>query len=277
MDSNEDRVQRLLNDQKRRLLEDSRGVHISQGEVRLPPEAEQDWLEYVSELDRQYSAHRQITVRAFAGYPAVKPFATLTPAELETELDALLEHLLANNIVVHFGRPVSDAEVYRFITEELFEERMDDIRINGMLHTFLYDDVHPDVESEVRSALDDFFMAFFMRDYALLWRMSAHGAAYSVHGGRMTPERLMLAFQRVFDRVMMFTGHCLGEASCEIDGNCAEARCVLSWTGIQRETRRVCGGSGEAVVGFQKNRYSAWDVVRVALPGLMETRASLSR
>ena len=277
MDSKEDHVQRLLNDQKRRLLEDLHGIHISQGEARLPPEAEQDWLEYVSELDRQYSAHRETTVRAFAGYPAVKPLASISPSELEIELDTLLEHLLANNIVVHFGRPVSDAEAYRFITEELLEEQMDDIRIAGMLHTFLYDEAHPDAESEVRSALDDFFMAFFVRDYAMLWRMCSHGALTSPRKGCMTPERLMLTFQLVYDRVMMFTGHCLGVASCEIDRDRAEARCVLSWTGIQRETRRVCGGSGEAVVGFQKNRYNAWDVVRVALPGLIETGVSLSR
>jgi hypothetical protein len=33
--------------------------------------------------------------------------------------------------------------MYRFLVTELLEEMMDDIRIPGMTHNFLYDDFHP--------------------------------------------------------------------------------------------------------------------------------------
>ena len=39
---------------------------------------------------------------------------------------------------------VSKKELYRFAVEELFEYEMEDIRIPGMMHGFIYDEFHPD-------------------------------------------------------------------------------------------------------------------------------------
>ncbi len=268
MDGNQERIQRALNDQKRQLLEERHDVRIYQGDIRLPPEVEGDWLEYIAEFERQFSAHRETTVGAFAGHPAVRPLASIPPEDLSAELELLLEHLLAHNIVVHFGRPVSDAEAYRFITEELLNEKMEDIRIDGMLHTFLYDECHPDEAGEVRSAMEDFLMAFFMRDRASLWRMCSHLAPSSAIGGNLAAQALMQCFETVFSRIMTFTGHCFGMTTCEVHGDHAHAHCVISWTGIQGGTRTLHGGSGEARIRFRRNEYGAWDVERVSLPGL---------
>lgn len=269
MENPQDSIQRALNDQKRKHLEEQCGVHFFQGDLRMPPDAEGDWLGYIAEFERQYSAHKRIRVRAFVGHPAVQPLASIPPQELDATLEGLLELLLDNNIVIHFGRPVSDAEAYRFITEELLEEEMDDIRIDGMIHTFAYSDFHPDDASTIRTVVEDVLLAFFTRDRGTLWRMASHpdGSAPDQHPA--VACGLMRSCERVYSRVAAFTGHGVGMVTCAIDGRDAEARCLVSWAGIERETRLVRGGSGEALIRLHQNRYRAWDIVHVALPGLI--------
>lgn len=41
---------------------------------------------------------------------------------------------------------VDDAEAYRFITEELMDEEIDDIRIEGLRHCFIYEEFHPNTD-----------------------------------------------------------------------------------------------------------------------------------
>jgi len=269
MENREERIQRALNDQKRKHLEEQRGVRFFQGDRRMPPDAEGDWLGYIAEFERQYSAHKRISVRAFIGHSGVQPLASIPPQELDATLEGLLELLLDNNIVIHFGRPVSDAEAYRFITEELLEEEMDDIRIDGMIHTFAYNDFHPDEASTIRTVVEDVLLAFFTRDRGALWRMASHADGSAPDHRRAVSSELMSSCEQVYSRIAAFTGHGVGMVTSAIDGRDAEARCLVSWAGIERQTRLVHGGSGEAVIRLHQNRYHTWDIVRLALPGLM--------
>ena len=55
---------------------------------------------------------------------------------------------------------VDDRELYRFITEELFFAETDNIRIEGMVNTFTYEEFHPNHEFDLRSSSQEFFESF---------------------------------------------------------------------------------------------------------------------
>ena len=38
---------------------------------------------------------------------------------------------------------VEEREIYRFVTEELFSHKMDNMRIPGMMACFIYEEFHP--------------------------------------------------------------------------------------------------------------------------------------
>ena len=145
-----ERAQRIVNDLKRKELEARYGaVFSSPDESEIPSEVEAQWLENIDEFERQFENAAQITLREFLGSPSVRPLADIPPSELEAELNALLDLLAEQNVVVDFLREVEDAEAYRFITEELFDEEIDDIRVPGMVLHFIYEEFHPGPEDEI--------------------------------------------------------------------------------------------------------------------------------
>lgn len=67
----------------------------------------------------------------FIGKPEFKKFEELNPEEIESELDRLLETFEKESVSISFCCDYDDEIIYRFITEELFEEEIDDIRIHS--------------------------------------------------------------------------------------------------------------------------------------------------
>lgn len=142
-----ERAQRIVNDLKRKELEERYGALFSSpDESKIPSEVEAQWLENIDEFERQFENAARIRLREFVGSPAVRLLADIPPAELEAELNALLDLLAEHAVSVDFLREVDDAEAYRFITEELLDEEIDDIRVPGMVLHFIYEEFHPGEE-----------------------------------------------------------------------------------------------------------------------------------
>ena len=128
---------------KKRSLKEDFGCTFHGGNSSLPPEVEWDWLHYVEEFERQFRNRRQTTVRRFVGNPDVQPLQSLTGVQLPGELERLLDILADNSVLVHFDTGIPDIEMYRFLSGELLDQEMDDIRIPGMTHNFIYEEFHP--------------------------------------------------------------------------------------------------------------------------------------
>lgn len=139
-----ERAQRIVNDLKRKELEERYGaVFSAPDESEIPSEVEAQWLENIDEFERQFENAAQIPLREFVGSPSIRPVADIPPSEVPAELDALLELLGENEVVVDFPDEIDEVEAYRFITEELLDEKIDDIRVPGMVLHFMYSEFHP--------------------------------------------------------------------------------------------------------------------------------------
>ncbi len=160
-DDEQDRIQRILNEKKRKELEEQYGMIFSDEEIDLPPDVEGEWLDYIAEFERQFENAERIPIRDFIGNPPIKPLAEIPDEDLESELEALLDLLLENGIHVDFLMDVEDDEAYRFITEELLDEEMDNIRIEGMIHGFIYEEFHPSDEYDSQFWAEHFLDSLF--------------------------------------------------------------------------------------------------------------------
>ncbi len=267
MDPDQNRIQRALNEQKKNELEKLYGARFSDTPNGIPPEAEGEWLDYVTEFERQFAENGQITVREFVGSPELRPLAAIPPEELPAATEALMELLFDNNIQVHFDREVSDAEVYRFVTEELFREKMDNIRIEQMMHTFVYDQFHPDEASRVRRDAEFFLNALFFRDRRMIWQMLSKKEVKDFAGKKCPAELFMLTLNEIYRKVESFTSHLMEVTSCDVDMPRAEVTASLTWAGIAADTKKPVGGSGTASVQFVQSPAGGWDVVGVTVPG----------
>src|SRR5690606_22942096 len=58
-----------------------------------------------------------------------------------------------------------DMVIYRFITEELVEHQMDDMRIPGMTLHYAYEEFHPNHDYDLRLGAEYFVVPIFLRTW----------------------------------------------------------------------------------------------------------------
>jgi len=265
-DSPQDRVQRALNERKRKDLEEKYGARFSFSDSDASPEIIGEWLDTVEEFERQFQAAGKTTVRAYAGNPRFTPLSLLPPGEIPGELRRLIDHLGSYAVAVHFDRSVPPAEAYRFITEELLDMEIDDVRIAGMTHSFVYEDFHPDAEACATMFAGHFLYALFGRDTDGCMQRTDREELYSSSGKPVTPEEMRRAIDTFVGGVAVFTGSEVTEKGCTVSRGYADVRFTISWTGLQAGTLRSVSASGAAAVRM-KQAGIGWNVVRAECPG----------
>ncbi|MBC7934878.1 MAG: hypothetical protein H7Y86_05915 [Rhizobacter sp.] len=129
-------------------------------EAGLPPEIENQFLKNILAFEEQFHSGNAKTISIYEkiGKPGFKTFRELSPAELEPEIERLMRLLNRNSISLDFIHgPYSNEIVYRFITEEFFEEQTDEMELPGMMHGYIYEEFHPNNKAEIEENTHEFF------------------------------------------------------------------------------------------------------------------------
>jgi hypothetical protein len=266
-DDFQDRIQRILNEKKKEDLRKRYGMQLEGHTEDLSPQDESEWLDYITEFERQFENAAEISVRKRIGNPAIRPLFDISDAELETELDRLLELLYENNIVVDFINEVDDREVYRFISEELLDEMMDDIRIPEMYSHFTYEDFHPNDEEDVKQWAEEFLHAFFeYADERLTLALGKKGLKDRL-GRAISLEEfkaMVNEFQTKYIAIMAFSVQAEG---AKVDGDYAEVNVTTAWQGLKNDGKTIVRKTGTSKISLERSPYSGWDVIQAEIPG----------
>jgi len=112
----------------------------------LPPEVENEFLNNIIEFEKQFDQRKTVKVFDRIGRPcSFKSVNEIADDQIDEEYNTLLEHLEAHGIGFTVCSPnIKTKELYRFITEELFECEMGDISAPGWTTNFIYDEFYPD-------------------------------------------------------------------------------------------------------------------------------------
>jgi len=112
-------------------------------ESSLEGGAENEWLNYIYNFEKQYAEGKRCKLYDFIGRPEFLKVEELPKSEIEPELERLNRVMLSNGIEFNVLYDYNPEIIYRFITEELFERETDDIRIPGMMSCFIYEEFYP--------------------------------------------------------------------------------------------------------------------------------------
>ena len=140
------------------MLEKGASFGSMETESELPPQIENQFLNYIAEFEKQSENHRSIRLFDKIEKPAhFKPVAEIQDEEMDAAWKELSGYLNKYQISLDVCSPnISTRELYRFTTEELFKHEMDDMNIPGMMHGFIYDEFHPDpVYDNTKIATED--------------------------------------------------------------------------------------------------------------------------
>lgn len=125
-----------------------RDMHLSASseDTELPPDVENKFLKSIIEFERQFDTNKKTVVFDKIGRPThFLPVDQLDDAKIEKEYKKLVQYLNKHGIDFNVLSPnITTRELYRFLTEEFFEQEIDDINVPGMIVGFIYDEFYPD-------------------------------------------------------------------------------------------------------------------------------------
>ena len=127
------------------MLENGAEFHGSPGSL-MPPEIENRFLRNIAAFEEHWAQQKMITVFEKIGAPKhFEPVNLISEDEIEDRWRNLWEYLHEKGIhVEHCSPRVTARELYRFTTEELFQQEIEDIAVPGLMRGFIYDEFHPD-------------------------------------------------------------------------------------------------------------------------------------
>lgn len=254
----QDRIQRIMNDYKRKELTEKYGGQFDpESNPDLPPEVEAQWLDNIDEFESQFEKAGRIGLSDYIGSPAIIPLADIAPIDLETKLDQLLDLLAEHDVFVDFLHDIDDAEAYRFITEKLLNEEVDDIHIPGFQQHFIYEEFHPNDKDDATFWAEEFLDAFFGNDEE--WLRVVMGKQ-----GTFDPHSALKDLRTHQDMISHFT---VKITKCEVQGDDASVDAALSWDVELPASDDVVMRSARVALRLKRSPHTGWDVVEATLPG----------
>ena len=264
------RIQKSLNQAKKRELEEKYGALFSEGTPEAPAEIESQWLDSIDEFERQFKNARRVTVREFLGNPRFTLLEEIHRERLEAELDGLLEFLSLHDISVESVAGVSDEYMYRFVTTELMDEEIDEIKIEGMTHCFIYEEFHSNDEYDAKSCADSFLWDLFERHEEYVVLKFAKDEVCDPLGRRITREEMKNLVRSFYSRYSAFIGHTFECIGCSLGGEYATVKLHGDWSGLKAGSMEQVSHKGVSELKLKKSPYGGYDVIQINIPGLTE-------
>src|SRR6266545_3290280 len=241
-DDFQDRIQRILNEKKKDELREQYGMQIEYHSEEISPQAEGEWLDYITEFERQFENAKQITVRERIGNPSIRPLADIPESELEAELDNLFELLYQNNIAIDY------------------------IHISGMVSHFIYEEFHPNDRDDVEQAADEFLYALFKQELkdtdSMFYHIVSEENMHDSDGNPISQDQFKKMVADFYEAYPIITDHLIEVTEVALDGDNATADVHTIWHAIPKDKKSVIKHEGVSKFKLARSIYGGWDVTQ---------------
>ncbi len=260
---------------RKKELEKKYGASFSKPDSTLSPKLEEEWLNHIEQFEQQFKKRETITVWDYLEKPDYKKVSEIEPDDICSELDRLMNFMNERNIVLDTLCPVDDAELYRFIIEELFFYEMDNIRIKGMNTCFIYEDFHPNAEYDIRQAYDYFFRSTMAKrenvggeGYDLLYVDKNN---YRNAKGEILDKNELIktinTFLESFDYFDFITNE-IEDVAFNENKTDAMLTFEIEYKGCFNNSPEFITYKGKGYFKFKPCEYGGWDIYHISMPGL---------
>jgi hypothetical protein len=232
-----------------------------------PPEPYNNWDEYFEDFDRQLEEAPRITIRKRIGNPQIRSVDEIPDSELEKELDTLIELLYANNIVIEFIHEIGDREAFLFITEELLDETMDDIRIPDMYSHFIYEEFHPNDQDDIELWTGEFLDTFFKEGTEGFFIPIGDKELYDMHGNAISQEEFKRQIDGFHALYPIITEYEYDITNVDIEDNYAAVEVNISWAGLNEQEQAMRRYHGSSTLRLKRSLDIGWDVIQAVVVG----------
>ncbi|MBC7861829.1 MAG: hypothetical protein IAF38_02570 [Bacteroidia bacterium] len=233
-------------------------------ETKTGGEIENAFLKHVYEFEKQFAENKQIKLYDFIGRPEFKKAEGLSKKEISEELQKITEIFNENGIELSCLCEYENEMIYRFITEELFEHEMEDMRISGMTTHFTYEEFHPNHDYDIRDHAMNFITRLinhqwdeFMNNILLTKSVSYNGNVFE----RKLFVAIIKEFQNAEGKTELLSFE-IESVVFDLETENGTAEGFIEYT--SERSGKIT--SGKIELGF-KLEFDYWCVSKVVLPG----------
>ena len=114
-------------------------------------EADDDnlFMEEIKKFEKEHKKARIVNVYKLINKPKFQKLVDIDNKFLKEQYEKIILLLDEKNIIVHFKNDYPLKEKYRFITEEIFSQDVEDMTSSNLHINFIYEDFHPEMDEEV--------------------------------------------------------------------------------------------------------------------------------
>jgi len=224
-------------------------------EKEISPTVENDFLQYIIAFEKQEADPKYIKVYDKIKQPThFKPVDEIADEDIESAWEDLAGYMNKYDINLSVCSPnISDRELYRFATEELFNHDTNDIHYPGMKTYFTYDEFYPDPYYENTQAATDECIMYILQQDLMEWthhfrkenlRLNNH---YPITHGKL--KEIVNQFKSAYDRITISQ---LTDTECIVDEDISTVKGMYEITATtSNETIQL---SGAWQVNFEKDK-----------------------
>jgi len=249
-------IQDALRQSKRDELRDKFGMQAEYTNPELSPEEEISWLDSVLEFEQQFENVKTITVRERIGDPEVKPLADIPLYALEQATTDLLDFLAENGVGVDFLGDFDAIAAYRYLTEELLDEEIDDLRGDWRA---MFTPSTP--EYDVQMWVDDFVLDLFIQERKYFLSSFDKQPLFDMTGESITAVYFRSQIEAVWQRLPATNKFSVDSIAVQVEGDEGVIAAVITWHNNKNEPI----GQVESYFRLQPSPYTGWDIVQTSL------------
>jgi hypothetical protein len=272
--SNDNFNKKIDIESKKKELEKKYGTQFCQFSD-ISPELESEWLSQIEQFEEQYSNNEKTTVWEYIEKPSYKKINEIESEDLEEELTKLMDYMNNHGIALDILCDVEDKEIYRFITEELFFHKIDNVHIEGMMNCFTYEEFHPNAEFDIRSAFEYFFDTTMSKTenigsdgFDLLYVDTDN---YKRLNGEQVAKSEVLKsinqFLKSFDYFEIISNE-IKNVFINQDKTDAKLTFEIKYKGCFAKSAESVNFEGSGYFKLKPSQFGGWDIYHINLPGL---------
>lgn len=240
------------------------------GSELLPPEVEHVFLKQINKFHQLHDKAGMIKIYDYIGAPLYNHVHDLSDKEIKKELKKLLSLLRKKGILVETLSGIGDKEMYRFITEEIFKQEIQNIRMPNWTIHMLYEEFHPsdefDIKNQCGTALAFLFdKTFITADFVFMDEMK------SSLGLGMEKEELIekIDTYKLGYNQMMFVGAEFKSINIDQHSNTAQVTVIAEYRTQTQKGKRFKNDTAEVHFSLVKDpNMQYWMIEQMLFEGL---------
>ncbi len=240
-------------------------AHISEN---TPPSIENIFLKNMIAFEAGLAEAEEIRIFELIAEPDFIPEAKLDDLSLEAAYNKLMDLMNRKQIALDFLGSYDCRTKYKFITEELFEEKVMNVALPGMIMHFIYEEFHPNHKLDIEQKAAKFISSWFSQEKEHL-SFSLADELILPDGKIWNKDRVMDKFSKVFDSYPQFKNgnYAMTDVNFELqeDVGMAYAEGIMKYTAFTEDLDRI-QLEGPFKLYFTLE-YEWWSVYYFVLPG----------